>query len=1345
MISMGSSMKCNFSSILTSSNGMIRSSSDRHFFKFETWNVDITRKPYPLTSPSLLSWFGIYGHFSKGWTKDHPIANVIDDPSRSVSMRKQLQTDAMWCFFDAFLTSVEPKNFKQAMTEPSWIDAMQEKIHEFERIQVWELVPCLDKVLLIKLKWIYKVKTDEFGRVLKTKARLVTQGFRQEEGINFEESFAPVARIEAIHIFIANAAHKNMTIYQMDVKIAFLNGELKEEVYVSQPEGFVDKDNPSHVYKLKKVLYSLKQAPRVWYDMLSSFLISQHFSKGAVDPTLFIGKLATSYYCPEGIFINQSKYAFEIIKKYGMLTTDSVGTPLVEKSKLVEDLQGTQVDATLYRGMIGSLMYLTSSRPGLIHAVCLCARYQAKPSEKHLQARKIQLLDRKARYEKHVSGNVETSGRGNGRVMVVFVGYLINVLGLNINPVATQQIAHDNALVTPKKRLKIERCNARIEFSKPLKEETYQVTLDALKLSLCYLTFQITAEICSCLPNQDFAELTSEDDLLTFIKELGYSGNCEMLFTIRTDQMHQPWRTFAAIINRCISRKSTRLDRLKESRAQILWAMYNQKNVDYVALLWEDFMYQADNREISSARKEHMPYPRFTKVIINHFISKDNTISMRNRINLHTVRDDTLLGTLKFVSKTEDCQIYGVVIPNKMINDDIKLSKAYKTYLDYATGKVPPKKARKFKKHASPKLKTVPVSPKEPTQKGKRVKRPAKKATTVPTIGIVIRDTPDKLAAKGGADFESEVPDEQTDKPKDINEGTGEKPGVLDVSKDDSTNSEAESWGDSKDKGDDVNDEDDDDDDDNGDDDNSDDNDDGGNDDGGNEDDYEENPSFTMKDYEEEEHDEEYIFTLKKDKFDDEEKMYEEEDDDVVKELYGDLNITQGLRDTDMTNAEQGREDLQNASHKSGFVQEEDDGHITLTTIHDKTEGTMQSSVVSSNFTSKLLNLNNTDPDVNEIASLMNTLTVPPSPPLVNPSSHRTTTPQQQTPESTKTTTNPTTTLLEIPNFASLFRFKQRVSALETKLSELNQTSQFTKAISSILGIVDQYLASKMKEVVDVAVRLQSSKLKEEAEAKNQEFFNQVESTMRKLSRSRSTNQLQIYAVAASLSGFELKKTLIDKMETNKSINRSDIQNNLYNALVEAYNSDKDIITSYGDVVTLKRGSNSKESKSSSSSKGTQSQPKSSGKSTQAKEPEFEAADTAMQQDQGNESGHLDDQPDNEADPKHDWFWACFQSAQGLMQKLRREYHFEECYKVVNDRLDWHNPEGREYPFDLSKPLPLIEDRGRQVVHTDYFINNDIEYLKGGSSSSKYVTSTTRTRAANYDNIEGIEDMVPTL
>ncbi|GJY06127.1 retrovirus-related pol polyprotein from transposon TNT 1-94 [Tanacetum coccineum] len=149
-------------------------------------------------------------------------------------------------------------------------EAMQEEIHEFERLDVWTLVPCPDNILIIPLKWIYKIKLDEYGDVLKNKARLVAKGYRQEAGIDFEESFAPVARLEAIRLFIAHAASQNMVIFQMDVKTAFLNGELNEVVYVSQPEGFVDPEHPSHVYRLKKALYGLKQAPRAWYDKLSA-------------------------------------------------------------------------------------------------------------------------------------------------------------------------------------------------------------------------------------------------------------------------------------------------------------------------------------------------------------------------------------------------------------------------------------------------------------------------------------------------------------------------------------------------------------------------------------------------------------------------------------------------------------------------------------------------------------------------------------------------------------------------------------------------------------------------------------------------------------------------------------------------------------------------------------------------------------------------------------------------------------------------------------------------------------------------------------------------------------------
>ncbi|GKC20314.1 retrovirus-related pol polyprotein from transposon TNT 1-94, partial [Tanacetum coccineum] len=228
-------------------------------------------------------------HFRK-WTDSHPLDNIIGNPSPPVSTRKQLATDALWCFYNSVLSKVEPKNFTSAVTKDCWFQAMQDEIHEFDRLDVWELVPPLDSAMIIALKWIYKVKLDEYGDVLKNKARLVAKGFRQEEGLDFEESFALVARLKAIRIFIANATSKNMTVYQMDMKTAFLNGELKKEVYVHQPEGFVDPERPHHVYRLKKALYGLKQAPQAWYDTLSKFLLAQRFSKGVVDPTLFIQK-----------------------------------------------------------------------------------------------------------------------------------------------------------------------------------------------------------------------------------------------------------------------------------------------------------------------------------------------------------------------------------------------------------------------------------------------------------------------------------------------------------------------------------------------------------------------------------------------------------------------------------------------------------------------------------------------------------------------------------------------------------------------------------------------------------------------------------------------------------------------------------------------------------------------------------------------------------------------------------------------------------------------------------------------------------------------------------------------
>nr|GFA69630.1 retrovirus-related Pol polyprotein from transposon TNT 1-94 [Tanacetum cinerariifolium] len=202
---------------------------------------------------NMHTFYQLYPHEFQ-WTKDHPLE----------------------------------QNVKEAMTDPAWIESMQEEVLQFKRKDVWVLVPAPDNISPLTLKCIFKNKHDEEQTVIRNKSRLVVRGYRQEEGINFEESFASVAMMEAIMIFLAYAAHKSFSVFQMDVKTAFLHGSLKEDVYVCQPKGFIDVDHPSHVYKLKKALYGLKQAPRAWYDELSTFLLQNHLFKGTIDPTLFI-------------------------------------------------------------------------------------------------------------------------------------------------------------------------------------------------------------------------------------------------------------------------------------------------------------------------------------------------------------------------------------------------------------------------------------------------------------------------------------------------------------------------------------------------------------------------------------------------------------------------------------------------------------------------------------------------------------------------------------------------------------------------------------------------------------------------------------------------------------------------------------------------------------------------------------------------------------------------------------------------------------------------------------------------------------------------------------------------
>nr|GEZ80781.1 retrotransposon protein, putative, unclassified [Tanacetum cinerariifolium] len=292
------------------------------------------------------------------WTKDHPLEQVNENPSQSVRTRRQLESDAEMCMFVLTVSRTEPKHIKEAMNDSAWIESMQEELHQFDRLEVWELVDRPLCINVINLKWLWKNKHDEENTVIRNKSRLVAKEYAQKEGFNFEESFAPVARLEAVRLFTAYAAHKSFTVYQMDVKTSFLYGPLKEEVYVNQLDGFV-----IHI-------------------ILTKFTDSR---RRYMDSNKLQGRGIHIQQSPRGRFINQSKYAREILKKHGMTSCDSIGTPMATKH-LDADLSGTPVDQTTYRSKVGALMYLTVSRPDIMHATCYCSRYQAQPTEKHLTA-----------------------------------------------------------------------------------------------------------------------------------------------------------------------------------------------------------------------------------------------------------------------------------------------------------------------------------------------------------------------------------------------------------------------------------------------------------------------------------------------------------------------------------------------------------------------------------------------------------------------------------------------------------------------------------------------------------------------------------------------------------------------------------------------------------------------------------------------------------------------------------------------------------------------------------------------------------------------------------------------
>ncbi|GJR69388.1 putative ribonuclease H-like domain-containing protein [Tanacetum coccineum] len=346
--------------------------------------------------------------------KDHPKGQILGDPISAVQTRGKIQ---------------KASSAQQSL---------------FKLQQVWILVDLDFGKKAISTKWVFRNKRDERSIVVKNKARLVAQGHRQEKGIDYDEVFAHVARIEAIRLFLVFASYKGFLVYQMDVKSAFLYGTIKKEVYVHQPPGFVDPAHPNKVYKVVKALYGLHQAPRAWYETLFSFLLENGFRRGTIDKTLFIKKnksdiMLVQVYVddiifgstkksmctefeevmykrfqmssmgeltfflglkvkqqPDGIFISQDKYAADILKNFHFCSIKTATTPIESNKPLVKDEDGVEVDVHEYRSMIGSLMYLTASRPDIMFAVCACARFQVTPKASHLHA-----VKRIFRYLKH--------------------------------------------------------------------------------------------------------------------------------------------------------------------------------------------------------------------------------------------------------------------------------------------------------------------------------------------------------------------------------------------------------------------------------------------------------------------------------------------------------------------------------------------------------------------------------------------------------------------------------------------------------------------------------------------------------------------------------------------------------------------------------------------------------------------------------------------------------------------------------------------------------------------------------------------------------------------------------
>ncbi|GKB22357.1 retrovirus-related pol polyprotein from transposon TNT 1-94 [Tanacetum coccineum] len=588
------------------------------------------------------------------WTKDHPLDQLIGDLSKPVMTRQRLQTDSDVCMYALTVSTIKPKNIKEFMADHSWIESMQDELNQFERLQVWELAPRLEGKNIIPLKWIWKNKCDAKNIMVRIETRLVAKGYRQEEGIDFEESFAPVVCLESVQMFIAYAAHKNITIFQMDVKIAFLNGPLKEEVYVSQPEGFIDPKYPDHVYRLKKALYGLKQAPRA---------------------------------C-------QSQYAIELLMKHGLDECVLMSTPMATE-RMDDDLQGTPTDQMTYRRMMGGLMYLIASSPDIAfatfdfrfeliaysdadHAGCKDDCKSTSGGLKFLGGKLVSWSSKKQDCTTMSTAEAEYVSLSaccaqehveKGTVELYFVSteyqladlftkafpkerfeYLVHRIDMRLIIMAQQQHAadvHPDELCPPNKRYDLMDANKKVDFEQhTLKEDgsKYRLTfmLDKKLLSLTLDDFIIIFHLPQATDNNhdSFLPPPSFLDMDPFYKnDLGFTMELKTSSSFKTTGLLQPWQTLCKIFSKCLTTRVTGWDQPPLQIMQMIYCFINNIHVDYAELLWEGLYYSLHHPTSS------IPYPRFTKIIISHYMT--NFFEILRKTQRQSWNEDSRLDDLR--------------------------------------------------------------------------------------------------------------------------------------------------------------------------------------------------------------------------------------------------------------------------------------------------------------------------------------------------------------------------------------------------------------------------------------------------------------------------------------------------------------------------------------------------------------------------------------------------------------------------------------------------------------------------------------------------------------------------